>query len=307
LHEGGFQSGTHIAGYALGAMKRHSGAISAPALPYGRSSFSRQAAGFYHGVNTAAAQAGQPHDDTGRFSDTAQDAYTHQHPLPDTYGHRQNLAFDITPSVRVEQTPEQTAQETQNHPLGAARAHIHENFIIAQTQDGMVIVDAHAAHERILYEKLKAQFSEKTLKTQGLLTPEIIALTETQCALLAEHKDSLACFGLEIDSFGTGAVAVQAIPSALTGKLDIKSMIIDIADELAEHENTTLLEEKIFSVLSRQACHGSVRTGRRLNADEMNALLRQMEQTPNAGQCNHGRPTFVELKLKDIEKLFGRT
>lgn len=189
-------------------------------------------------------------------------------------------------------------------PLGAARAQIHENFIISQSRDGMILVDAHAAHERLLYEKLKAQSAAHGVAGQALLVPEIVDLGAAAEGVLA-LADEFAALGLVIEAFGPGVVAVRETP-AILGTIDAAGLIRDIADELADLDASTTLPARIDAVLSRIACHGSVRTGRRMSAPEMNALLRQMEATPLSGQCNHGRPTYVELKLHDIEKLFGR-
>lgn len=203
--------------------------------------------------------------------------------------------------------PETTGEALQEqYPLGAARAHLHENYIIAQNENGMVIIDAHAAHERINYEKFKAQMSEEGIKKQGLLTPEIVELGEDQAERVLTQVEMLSDLGLEIEGFGSGAIAVRTIPAILSGKAKIPGLIQAIADELTEYGTANTLEERINHVLSTMACHGSIRTGRRLNVDEMNALLRQMEQTPRSGQCNHGRPTYIELKMNDIERLFGR-
>lgn len=197
------------------------------------------------------------------------------------------------------------AAET-DYPLGAARAQIHENYIIAQTNDGLVIVDQHAAHERLVYEKLKSQMAESGIVSQSFLTPEIVDLNQDEAEILIENKDRLSDYGLEIDSFGPGAVSVNACPVLLTGKIDWPSLIRDLAETFLDNEDRNLLQEKIYHRLATAACHGSVRSGRRLNTHEMNALLRQMEQTPLSGQCNHGRPTYITLQLSDIESLFGR-
>lgn len=190
-------------------------------------------------------------------------------------------------------------------PLGAARAQIHETYIVAQTRDGIVIVDQHAAHERIVYERLKAQLAEGEVAAQGLLIPEIVELGDEAEALLAE-RDALVRLGLVVEPFGFGAVAVRAVP-ALLGATDVAGLVKDLAAKIAAEEGGGhLLTERLESVAATMACHGSVRAGRRLAADEMNALLRQMEATPHSGQCNHGRPTYVELKLADVERLFGR-
>ena len=204
------------------------------------------------------------------------------------------------PSARVEPDSGPTGA-----PLGAARAQLHENYIIAQTADGLVIVDQHAAHERLVYERLKAQRAAHGVASQALLIPEIVALRQGEAALLAEQAQALAALGLEIEPFGGEAVAVRAIPAAL-GAVDAAALLRDIADELADQGTSRTLEARIDAVLSRMACHGSVRSGRRMSADEMNALLRAMEATPHSGQCNHGRPTWVALSLADIERLFAR-
>lgn len=203
---------------------------------------------------------------------------------------------------------ETTADDTllQSHPLGAARAQVHENYIVAQTADGMVIVDQHAAHERLVYEKLKRQMAENGVSAQALLIPEIVELSEADCARLLSVAGDLTKLGLTIEPFGGDAVAVRETP-AILGKVDARAMVLDILDELDDQGESHLVQARIEAILSRVACHGSIRSGRRMQADEMNALLREMEATPHSGQCNHGRPTYVELKLVDIERLFGRT
>ncbi len=204
------------------------------------------------------------------------------------------------PSARVEaQTGPVDA------PLGAARAQIHENYIIAQTREGLVIIDQHAAHERLVYERLKAQRSAHGVPAQALLIPEIVTLRPGEAAMLAEQAEALAALGLLIEPFGGEALAVRATPAAL-GPCDAGALLRDIADELADQGGGRMLEARIDAVLSRMACHGSVRSGRRMSGEEMNALLREMEATPHSGQCNHGRPTWVALSLADIERLFAR-
>ncbi|MEW2911837.1 DNA mismatch repair endonuclease MutL [Leisingera sp. JC11] len=191
-------------------------------------------------------------------------------------------------------------------PLGAARGQVHENYIIAQTTDGMVIVDQHAAHERLVYEKLKRQMAENGVAAQALLIPEIIELSDNDCACLLGVADELAKFGLGIEAFGGNAIAVRETP-AILGEVNAEAMIKDILDELSDQGESQLVQARVEAILSRVACHGSIRSGRRMRGEEMNALLREMEATPHSGQCNHGRPTYVELKLADIERLFGRT
>ena len=196
--------------------------------------------------------------------------------------------------------------EACDRPLGAARAQLHENWIIAQTRDGLVIVDQHAAHERLVYERLKAAAEAAGgVPRQGLLIPQVVDLPEDACALLLAAADDLAALGLLIEPFGRGAVAIREVPAALP-RLDGAALLRDLADDLAEGAGPDRLAARREAVLSSMACHGSVRSGRRLSGDEMNALLREMERTPRAGQCNHGRPTWVSLKLSDIERLFGR-
>ncbi|MEM6539485.1 MAG: DNA mismatch repair protein MutL, partial [Pseudomonadota bacterium] len=209
---------------------------------------------------------------------------------------------DSQPSVRIE---EPISAPTQDFPLGAARAQLHETYVIAQTDDGIVIVDQHAAHERLVYEDMKRQMAQGGVKRQALLIPDIVELTEDETARILERSEELADLGLEIEPFGSGAICVRATP-ALFGEMDVAGLIRDLADDFAEYDAGLALKERFEDVMGNMACRGSVRAGRRLNGEEMNALLRQMEATPHSGQCNHGRPTYVELKLADIERLFGR-
>jgi DNA mismatch repair protein MutL len=202
------------------------------------------------------------------------------------------------------QEPDETL--AQHLPLGAARAQLHENYIIAQTNDGMVIIDQHAAHERLVYEKLKSQMAQNGVASQALLIPEIIDLAPDEAARLLEIGDDLARLGLKLEPFGPGSIAVRETP-AILGPCNARAMVLDILDELADQGDSQTIRDRIEAILSRIACHGSIRSGRRMQADEMNALLREMEATPHSGQCNHGRPTYVALKLADIERLFGRT
>jgi len=190
-------------------------------------------------------------------------------------------------------------------PLGAARAQVHETYIVAQTRDGVVIVDQHAAHERLVYERMKGELAEGGVARQALLLPEVVELDPAEADRVVARADELAALGLMIEPFGPGAILVREVP-ALLGETDAAGLIRDIADDLAENGQALALKERLEEVCSTMACHGSVRAGRRLTAPEMNALLRQMEATPHSGQCNHGRPTYVELKLADIERLFGR-
>jgi DNA mismatch repair protein MutL len=205
-------------------------------------------------------------------------------------------------SARVEET---TAANISDAPLGVARAQLHETYVVAQTADGIVIVDQHAAHERLVYERMKKALAEGGIARQPLLIPEVVDLDPSEVVRVAGRAGELAELGLVIEPFGPDAVMVREVP-AMLGKLDVKGLVRDLADEIAETGNALSLKERLEEVSGTLACHMSVRAGRRLNADEMNALLREMEATPHSGQCNHGRPTYVELKLADIERLFGR-
>ena len=195
--------------------------------------------------------------------------------------------------------------ELTKNPLGAARAQVHETYIVAQTEDGIVIVDQHAAHERLVYERMKQAMSGQGVERQTLLIPDIVDLGEADAQRVLARAEELAEMGLMIEPFGVGAVAVRETP-AILGEMNVQGMLQDLADDLSAYDEALSLKEKFEDVCGTMACHGSVRAGRRLNAAEMNALLRQMEVTPHSGQCNHGRPTYVELKLADIERLFGR-
>ncbi|MGZ9097589.1 MAG: DNA mismatch repair endonuclease MutL [Micavibrio sp.] len=239
----------------------------------------------------------------GGFSESAHNNYR---PAPGMQVQQMRSVVSMPPSARFDAMPEQ-AHDDFAHPLGAARAQIHENYIIAQTLDGFVLVDQHAAHERLVYEHLKDQLAKEGVLKQGLLVPEVVNLDDTQAAALLEQADALSRLGLEIEAFGHDAVIIRSIPALLSNRANIQVLIRNLADELSEQGTAVKLEEKINALLSTMACHGSVRSGRRLNVDEMNALLRRMEETPNSGQCNHGRPTSIKLTLKDIERLFGRT
>jgi DNA mismatch repair protein MutL len=195
--------------------------------------------------------------------------------------------------------------EMLDKPLGAARAQLHDTYIVAQTRDGLVVVDQHAAHERIVYEKLKSALDRDGVARQILLVPQVVDLDPAHASALGERTAELAKLGLVIEAFGQGAVLVREVP-ALLGDTDAASLVRDLAEHMAEWDESLPLERRLLAVASSMSCHGSVRAGRRLKPEEMNALLREMEVTENAGQCNHGRPTYVELKLEDIEKLFGR-
>lgn len=200
---------------------------------------------------------------------------------------------------------EEETQSNEEHPLGAARAQLHENYIVAQTSTGIVLVDQHAAHERLVYERLKRQQAESGIRAQALLIPEIVDLSPTDAARLLDAAPALAKIGLTLEPFGGSAIAIRETP-AILGPVNGEALIRDILDELTDAGDSQLVQAKIDAILSRMACHGSVRSGRQMRPEEMNALLREMEATPLSGQCNHGRPTYVELSLHDIERLFGR-
>ncbi len=215
---------------------------------------------------------------------------------------REGAAYD-PPGARTEDPS--GAEVSPDHPLGAATAQIHENYIIAQTADGLVIVDQHAAHERLVYERMKRDFIDAGVKTQMLLIPDVVELGTEAAEKVATRAEELAGLGLVLEPFGTGAVLVRETP-ALLGQADVQGLVRDLSDVLDEIGETVALRERLDAVCASMACHGSVRSGRRLTVTEMNALLRDMEATPHSGQCNHGRPTYVEFKLSDIERLFGR-
>ncbi|PKA39557.1 DNA mismatch repair endonuclease MutL [Rhizobium sullae] len=230
------------------------------------------------------------------------------------FGERLQASFDglSMPTARAEpqaqawQQPAPAEEPPPRYPLGAARAQIHENYIVAQTDDGLVIVDQHAAHERLVFEAMRKALHSKRLPSQVLLIPEIVDLPEEDCDRLMVHAEGLGELGLAIERFGPGAIAVRETP-AMLGEVDAQGLIRQLADEIAEWDTASGLSAKLEYVAATMACHGSVRSGRRLRPEEMNALLRQMEVTPGSGQCNHGRPTYIELKLADIERLFGRS
>ncbi len=198
--------------------------------------------------------------------------------------------------------PLEADEDRRSRPLGAVRAQVHDNYIIAQTANSVVIVDQHAAHERLVYQRMKAALEAGDVVSQGLLIPEIVSLGADEVELIEAAAGELACLGLVIERFGIDAVAVREVP----GKADAAGLVRDLVSELLEQGTTGLLKERLEAVCATMACHGSVRSGRRLTPPEMDALLREMEATPGSGQCNHGRPTYVELQLADIERLFSR-
>ncbi|MFV0430974.1 MAG: DNA mismatch repair endonuclease MutL [Alphaproteobacteria bacterium] len=206
--------------------------------------------------------------------------------------------------VIAEETPTNSEAMSQ-FPLGLARAQLHENYIVAQTNNSIILVDQHAAHERITHQKIEADLAKNGVMSQSLLLPEVMNLSPQEAHILLERQSELEELGLIIESFGEDAILVRATP-ALLGECDVEGLIKDLASELLTYDEATSLKSKLSHICATMACHGSIRSGRRLNAEEMNHLLRQIETTPGAGQCSHGRPTWVELKLHDIEKLFGR-
>ena len=272
LAEAGHRSSSTVGTAMLGAFRPDPAAEAQPARPYQ-----------------------QDYRNSYPSSGAIQTAFAVQAPLP-------TPGFAEMPSAKLEAEPDLTAQ---SFPLGAARAQIHENYIIAQSDTGMVIVDQHAAHERLVYERLKAQKADTGIASQALLIPEIVELAETDAARILSIAPDLAELGLHIEPFGGGAIAVRETP-ALLGRIDARALIRDIIDDLTDEGDSQRLRARVDAVLSSMACHGSVRSGRRMSAEEMNALLREMERTPHSGQCNHGRPTWVQLSLTDIERLFGR-
>ncbi|CUH79911.1 DNA mismatch repair endonuclease MutL [Tropicibacter naphthalenivorans] len=281
LAEAGHRASSTVASDTLGAMRPEPMQMPPRVYQMDRPSL---------GARTAAYQAQAP---MPMHSSAPQQGFAD---LGHTYSGR---TFDEV----VEQPQEQPVEHL---PLGAARGQVHENYIIAQTETGIVIVDQHAAHERLVYEKLKGQMAQNGVAAQALLIPEVIDLSPDDCSRILSVADDLTTMGLTIEAFGGGAIAVRETP-AILGEVNAKALIEDILDELSDLGESQLVKEKIEAILSRVACHGSIRSGRRMRAEEMNALLREMEATPHSGQCNHGRPTYVELKLSDIERLFGRT
>jgi DNA mismatch repair protein MutL len=203
------------------------------------------------------------------------------------------------------ESQESLEDSQKDYPLGVARCQIHETYIVSQTSTGLILVDQHAAHERLVYEQMKQSLAESGILSQALLLPEIVELSEREKDTIISHQEALSALGLLIEPFGEGAVIVRQTP-AILGDIDIKGLIRNLADDLTETSVALSLHEMLEHVYGTMACHGSIRAGRKLALNEMNALLRQMEATPHSGQCNHGRPTYVELPLKEIEKLFGR-
>lgn len=275
LAESGHRASSTVADGALGAFRPGS-------LPMGGGAGS---GGYGYRPNTNIPQG---------LSDRSQDFYR---PLD---------GLDAAPTARMEPHGDgMAAGPLPDYPLGVARAQLHETYIVAQSADGIVVVDQHAAHERLTQEKIKAAMAQGGVQRQLLLIPEVVEMDEPACDRLLARAEELAELGLAIEAFGTGAVAVREVP-AILGETNVQGLIRDLADDLAEYDGAIALEKRIDDVCATMACHGSIRAGRRLTSEEMNALLREMESTPHSGQCSHGRPTYVTLKLNDIEKLFGR-
>jgi DNA mismatch repair protein MutL len=212
---------------------------------------------------------------------------------------------DLAPLMGRAEPSIEAVPESVRHPLGVARGQVAATYIVAEAEDGLVIVDQHAAHERLVLERMRAATAQGRVATQGLLVPEVVELDEPACDRLEARIGELAEFGLEIERFGPAAMLVRSVP-ALLGTKDAQSLVRDLADDLAAYDEAISLKERLDLVAATMACHGSVRAGRVLSVAEMNALLREMEVTPHSGQCNHGRPTWVKLALGDVEKLFGR-
>lgn len=299
LAAAGHRASTTVAGAALGAMRPQEGLSSS--MPWNRGSGERPT--LPQGFREVADQMYAPQEQSyGGFRESDQLALdrTGDIAAPSARGADEQAPYGAGPGVAA--LP-QTAPE--NFPLGTARGQVHATYVVSQTADGIVIVDQHAAHERLVYERMKKQIAATGVARQSLLLPEVVELEDGPAERLVKRIDELEALGLVLEPFGEGAVMVREVP-AMLGKLDVKGLVRDLADELTELDEALSLKERLEEVCGTMACHGSVRAGRRLTVDEMNALLREMEATPHSGQCNHGRPTYVELKLSDIEKLFGR-
>ena len=199
-----------------------------------------------------------------------------------------------------------TQAATRDYPLGMARAQLHDTYIVAQTAEGFILVDQHAAHERLVYERLKRERAEQGIVTQQLLVPQVIELDASSAAVVESLMDELALAGLKVESFGQTSIIVREVPASLSNA-NIPHLLKAIVDDANDLQNISAVQDRMNHILATLACHYSVRAGRTLRLDEMNALLREMEITPNSGQCNHGRPTFIALEMRDIERLFGRT
>ncbi|MEK9910467.1 MAG: DNA mismatch repair endonuclease MutL [Candidatus Puniceispirillum sp.] len=272
-------------------------------MPNDNGGYDRPAAGGVFSSTTMPSSAGRPHFASPKSAgfDVARRFYQ-----PDGKGGVSLLGNEALPQARIDSDPESTMlQARRTGMLGAAKAQLHKTYIVAETDDGLTIIDQHAAHERLVLEHMKTAMDEQGVASQTLLLPEVVALADHYSEALLAESDILEKMGLLVEKFGDGAVVVRAVP-ALLGTPDVKQLVQDIAEELVELGASTRLEDRINHVLATVSCHGSVRAGRALNNSEMNSLLRDMESTPRSGQCNHGRPTWVKLSLGDIERLFGR-
>jgi DNA mismatch repair protein MutL len=324
LRRGGARSATTGAARALDALRPagpaltvHTGAATPSLFQPSRPS------AFPAGIPSVAAPSGYGQTEIRRYPPASSRgaAVAHASDTAPGFGEAAQAVFlhppaeiDTLAPPQAESRPMPEADAGADHPLGAARAQIHETYILAQTRDGLVIVDQHAAHERLVYERLKAERAAGGIARQGLLIPDVVEMSPEEADRLVAAAAELDRLGLSIEAFGPGAILVREIPAALIGA-SVRDLVTDILDTLAssgDEEGGAAATEggplgrRLDAVLSRMSCHGSIRAGRRLRPEEMNALLREMEATPNSGQCNHGRPTSIELKLSDIERLFGR-
>ncbi|WP_169544518.1 DNA mismatch repair endonuclease MutL [Sneathiella aquimaris] len=295
LAENGHRASSTVGGQALGSFQPQSIQMplqSRPAQPVGMGGWSGAMAPAYPGGMS---------EETSRYQAPMGPGASEE---PRREDHRD---INFAPVAQSDNGPSSHGEgdDFQAFPLGAARSQLHETYIVSQTRDGLVLVDQHAAHERLVMERMKKAFSDKTVPRQMLLLPDVVEMDELSASRLCERADELADMGLVVEPFGNGAVVIRETP-AMLGNCNVKALVQDLADDLAELDTTLALKDRMDDVFATMACHGSVRSGRRLTVDEMNALLREMEVTPHSGQCNHGRPTYVELKLTDIEKLFGR-
>jgi DNA mismatch repair protein MutL len=296
LNAAGHRASTTVASAALGAIRSE----SMSSLPWGRP---QERASLPAGFSDVIRDMYAPPEISGlRVTEVAQMAFERRGDMAMPSARATDDAAMVMPEGRVY---EQVQPAPSEYPLGTARGQVHATYIVSQTADGIVIVDQHAAHERLVYERMKKQIAATGVARQSLLLPEVVELEDGPAERLIARAEELAGLGLIIEPFGEGAVMVREVP-AMLGKLDVHGLVRDLADELTELDEALSLKERLEEVCGTMACHGSVRAGRRLTVDEMNALLREMEATPHSGQCNHGRPTYVELKLSDIEKLFGR-
>ncbi|MEQ8666965.1 MAG: DNA mismatch repair endonuclease MutL [Rhodospirillales bacterium] len=277
LAEAGHRASTTVAGQTLGAFRPG----QTPSRPFPNSGPSYAPSSWGGGSAALARHADVLHA-----------------PLP-------GLSDQPTARYHDDARPAEADAPPADYPLGVARAQVHETYVVAQTADGIVIVDQHAAHERLVHERIKKALEGSGVPRQGLLIPDIVELGEDAAGHLLDRADELAELGLVIEGFGHGAVMVRETP-AMLGEVDVQGLLRDLADDLAEYDEAIAIKNRLGDVCATMACHGSIRSGRRLTGEEMNALLREMEATPHSGQCSHGRPTYVELRLEDIEKLFGR-